>query len=473
MSQDELDDFDIFRAPAPPSANKTPADERRISPSDPAASADPSNNSPTDSKPLILIIDDDPSVRDMLAASLQNKQFDVLLCENGEAGIQTVSDQTSAVLLDIKMYGKDGFQTFKEIKEKFSHLPIIFHSAYQDLKDPYEIMNEYKPFAYVNKGKSFKEIYDTLVSAVDYYQQIMANYHLVNQLSELNQAYERFVPKDFLEFLNKDSILDLEYGDYIEQEMTVLFSDIRSFTALSESMLPSENFRFLNSYLQRMAPAIQQHHGVIDKFIGDAIMALFPRRADDAVLAAIAMQNTLAEYNVQRKKEGNLPVSIGIGINTGKLILGTVGAHNRMEGTVISDAVNLGARVEGMTKMYQASIMISSHTFYKLEHPQQFDVRVVDQVLAEGKSTPVTVWEVFTGDPPEIQEAKRATAKPFEEAIAIYYLQEFDEALTKFNECLSLFPGDKVAQIYIERCKHYLKVGWDDDWDGVARLHTK
>ncbi len=185
------DDFDIFRQPAPSRSRN-------------GAESHPSRNgsraSTNGQKPLILIIDDDPTVRDMLSVALQNKQFEVLLCENGEKGVRKANDQISAVLLDIKMYGMDGFQTFKEIKEKFSHLPIIFHSAYQDLKDPYEIMNKYKPFAYVNKGKGFKEVYDTLVSAVDYYQQILANYHLVNQLTiaqteltEINRTLEQKV----------------------------------------------------------------------------------------------------------------------------------------------------------------------------------------------------------------------------------------------------------------------------------------
>lgn len=151
------------------------------------------------------------------------------------------------------------------------------------------------------------------------------NARLYANMSELNAAYQRFVPEEFLKFLNRESIVDVKLGDQVRKEMSVLFSDIRSFTELSEKMTPEENFNFINSYLQRMGPSIRENNGFIDKYIGDAIMALFPRNAEDAIKASIQMMEGIKLYNKHRNNQGYAPISIGIGIHTGELMLGTVG----------------------------------------------------------------------------------------------------------------------------------------------------
>ena len=273
------------------------------------------------------------------------------------------------------------------------------------------------------------------------------------QLFQLNQAYERFVPRQFIQLLEKKSIVDVKLGDQVQKEMAVLFSDIRDFTTLSESMTPQDNFKFINSYLSRMEPAITENNGFIDKYIGDAIMALFSGGADDAVKAGIAMLQRLPEYNQHRANNDYAPIQIGIGINTGSLMLGTVGGQNRMDSTVISDAVNLASRLEDLTKDYRVSLLISHHTFSRLQDPTQYAIRLIAQVKVKGKSEMVSVFEVFDADSPEIREGKLATAKLFEEALVLYKLQAFSEAAQLFQDCLLQNPGDKVAQVYLERCK--------------------
>jgi class 3 adenylate cyclase len=232
-----------------------------------------------------------------------------------------------------------------------------------------------------------------------------------SRLLQLNQAFERFVPSEFLQFLNKQSIVDVQLGDQVEQEMSVLFSDIRDFTTLSEQMNPEDNFRFINSYLSRISPVIREHQGFIDKYIGDAIMALFSGGADNAVKAGIAMLNKLVEYNEHRMASGYKPIQIGIGINTGLLMLGTVGEPNRMDGTVISDAVNLASRTEGLTKNYGVSLLITHETFKRLRNPTDYAIRRIDEVKVKGKSEYVTIYEVFEADPPELKAAKLAMLK--------------------------------------------------------------
>ncbi len=287
-------------------------------------------------------------------------------------------------------------------------------------------------------------------------------------------SYERFVPQEFLNQLGKKEIMEVQLGDCVRAEqMSILFSDIRSFTSLSETMTPQQNFDFLNTYLKRMEPAITENNGVIDKYIGDAVMAIFPIDADDSVCAAIGMQQKLAEFNVWREQHNLIPIQIGIGVNTGDMMLGTIGAENRMEGTVISDAVNLAARLEGMTKMYSARILVSENTVNGLKSPHEFDLRVADKVIVKGKSEPVTVWEVFSGDPPEIKAAKRATLSDFESAIECYYQKQFETASGLFQQCLDTFKEDKIASIYLTRCQHYIEHGYEEDWDGVERLETK
>ncbi|TAD94072.1 MAG: GAF domain-containing protein, partial [Oscillatoriales cyanobacterium] len=271
-------------------------------------------------------------------------------------------------------------------------------------------------------------------------------------LAQLNKAYERFVPSQFLKFLDKSSIIDVELGDQVQLEMSVLFSDIRDFTTLSESMTPEENFRFINSYLSRMEPVINQNNGFIDKYIGDAIMALFNGDANNAVNAGIAMLNRLFEYNQNRANSGYAPIQIGIGINTGSLMLGTVGGPNRMDGTVISDAVNLASRVEGLTKNYGVSLLITQETYSRLENPSKYAIRSLDTVKVKGKSEAVTVYEVFDCDRPEIKDGKLATLELFAEGLAIYSEGKFAEAGRLFAECWHQNQGDRVAKIYWERC---------------------
>jgi adenylate cyclase len=275
------------------------------------------------------------------------------------------------------------------------------------------------------------------------------------KLLRLNQANERFVPREFLQLLRKESILDVQLGDNIEGEMTVLFTDIRGFTTLSEKMSPEDNFKFINAFLSRMAPAISANHGFIDKYIGDAIMALFSRSADDAVKAGIEMLEKLSRYNLTRQRPERPPLYIGIGINTGSMMLGTVGGNKRMEGTVISDSVNLASRLERLTKRYQASLLISHHTFGKLEKTHEYDFRLIDRVQVRGKSTLVGVYEIFDADEENLRQGKLKTKSMFEEAVFHYHSNSLEKAETLFHQCLKANPEDPVSKIYLTRCANY------------------
>ena len=267
----------------------------------------------------------------------------------------------------------------------------------------------------------------------------------------LTNAYERFVPNKFLDHLCKNDIITVELGDNIQCNMTILFADIRSFTRISETMTPQENFRFLNSYLERMEPIIMEHHGFIDKFIGDAIMALFEQNADDAVNAGIAMLIQLKKYNQDRAKSGYQPIHIGIGINTGELMLGIIGGRNRMDGTVISSAVNLAARMEELTKLYQTPLLISENTLHNLTHPHQHCIRMVDRIQVNGNRKSVSIYEVFDTDPYQQRIAKSTNQTLFDQATKLYLSGNCSAAQILFQRCLQTAPKDKVVHIYLQR----------------------
>jgi class 3 adenylate cyclase len=295
----------------------------------------------------------------------------------------------------------------------------------------------------------------------------------VQKVASLNEVFKKYVPQEFLKLLEKESIVHVRLGDNVQKTMTVLFSDIRSFTTLSESMSPQETFKFINSYLQHMEPIFGKHGGFIDKYIGDGIMALFATAPDHAVKAALDMLYTLVHYNQGRQRAGYIPIRIGIGINTGSLMLGTIGGENRMDSTVISDAVNLASRIEDLTKMYGAPLLISEKTFFSLETPLAYSVRVVGHVRVKGKSELITVFEVFDGDAPEVKEAKCTTLKLFEEAVDLYYRQEFREAHKLFLSCCNKNPHDQTAKIYLEHCQQMISAGQQAEWNGITKLDTK
>jgi hemerythrin-like metal-binding protein len=280
-----------------------------------------------------------------------------------------------------------------------------------------------------------------------------------HSLTGIVESYGRFVPQQFLRLLGKDSITEVSLGDHVERTMTVLFSDIRDFTPLSESMTPQQIFGFINSYLSMMEPVVCAHGGVIDKYIGDAIMALFPDGADAAVGGAIDMLHALAQLNHAREDDGAPPVRIGIGLNTGVMMLGTVGGPQRMEGTVISDAVNLGARIESLTKLYGIPLLISEHTYYALVHPEQHDIRFIDRVRVKGKEQPESVYEIYDAAPADTRAARNRVQPVFEEGVAQYHLKNIGESRRLLTQVLDACPDDPVTEVYLARCERYESTG--------------
>ncbi len=263
----------------------------------------------------------------------------------------------------------------------------------------------------------------------------------------LATGYSRFVPREFLSLLGKESIVNVELGDQIEMNLTVLFADIRSFTALSEKMTPRENFNFLNSFLSRVSPVIRRNSGFIDKYMGDGVMALFPRSPDDALRAGVELLETLRVFNGHRASSGYPPISIGVGINCGKLMLGTVGEASRMEGTVISDVVNLTSRLEGLTRTFGSNIIVSRDLIAACPDTAGYPTRYLGSVAVRGKAELVAVYEIID----VVDESRARTHGRFETAVGNFEQQRYSEATAGFRSVLAEDPADVAARYYINR----------------------
>jgi len=281
------------------------------------------------------------------------------------------------------------------------------------------------------------------------------NTSLYNHQLQLMKAYKNFMPNEYLKFLEKQSIMDIKLGDQVEKEMTILFSDIRSFTELAERMTPKENFDFINAFLKQIGPIIRKNKGFIDKYIGDAVMAIFSDSPEDAVESAILMQKQMMAYN-QTRKTNEPPINIGIGIHTGKLMLGIVGEEERMEGTVISDAVNLTSRLEGLTKEYGSNIIISEEVMEKIKNNKNFKFRFLDTIQVKGKIIPVSIYEVLNGESEEIMELKLRLQKEYESGWNLFCEGRINEAIDIFKQILKINPQDKASELHLKRCSEFL-----------------
>ncbi|MGZ3940531.1 MAG: adenylate/guanylate cyclase domain-containing protein, partial [Flavisolibacter sp.] len=174
---------------------------------------------------------------------------------------------------------------------------------------------------------------------------------------KIHEATKKFVPNEFIRSLGKEAITDVRLGDQVEKIVTVLFTDIRDFTTISEKMTPEENFHFVSSFNARLGPIIRSHNGFINQYLGDSIMAIFPNSADDALSAAVRMQKEVHDFNLERKAAGFDPIKTGIGLHTGSLVMGITGDNHRMDAATISDTVNTASRLESLTKHYSADIL--------------------------------------------------------------------------------------------------------------------
>ncbi|MEG4250233.1 ATP-binding protein [Microcoleus sp. Pol10D4] len=410
----------------------------------------------------ILVVDDEPINIHVIINSLSLANYEITQASNGLEALNLIESgfKPDLILLDVMMPQMTGYEVCREVRKKYSPLemPILMLTAKNLTTDLVEAFN-LEANDYVTKPFIKKEL--------------LARINTQIRLAKLNAAYGRFVPHDFLNLLEKPSIIEVKLGEHQERNMTVLFADIRSFTALSENMTPDENFAFINNYLGRVSPAIRKNNGFIDKYIGDAVMALFSTSPSDGVRAAIDMQKEVNIYNQQRENNGLFPIAIGIGLHAGNLMLGTIGERERMESTVIADAVNLASRLEGLTKVYGSGILVSGAIIDRLDDPEKYKYRFVDRVTVKGKTNAVSVFEIYDTETEESIVLKQQTAEVFQEALNFYYEQKFVAAQKVFQNILQINPDDRVAMLYFKRARKYRMYGAPEGWCGVETSTEK
>ncbi|MBP6985838.1 MAG: AAA family ATPase [Alphaproteobacteria bacterium] len=301
----------------------------------------------------------------------------------------------------------------------------------------------------------------------------LENARYFENMQQLFNATERFVPKKFLQLLGRKNIEEVQIGDSVKVEMSAIFADLRDFTTISESIEPEELTYILNTYLKYMAPIIRNNNGFINRVLGDGILALFPVETQDAVQASVEMQQALPLFNKEINEAGFKSIFMGIGVNTGPAMLCALGEEERIEANVVSDMVNAASRIEGLNKMYGTQLLISDATYNKLKDPNKFSVRKVDTIRVKGKTKAMSIYEILPVSAYEEQQKADKYIRLFEQGFELYKAGSFSDAKQTFEKCLTIRPEDSVAKLFKERCDLYLKTKTPENWDGITTMLEK
>jgi len=287
---------------------------------------------------------------------------------------------------------------------------------------------------------------------------------------KIRTIFQKYVPNDVIDqfFRNPESML---VGD--NRELAILFSDIRSFTTISEALKPDEIVESLNRYFEAMVDAIMSRNGIVDKYIGDAIMAFFgaPVRRDDdplqATLAGLEMLERLQDFNVWQVEQGRPEFHIGVGINFGVVTVGNIGSEKKMDYTVIGDMVNVASRLEGLTKKYGQSLLVAEGVHERIEG--ELPTRLVDRVIVKGRSRSLGIYAVQRRLTDDEMEAWALHERAMDE----YYARRFESAEKMFTSILHILPEDPLAQRKLDSCTQLIASPPGDDWTGDVAMTEK
>jgi signal transduction histidine kinase/class 3 adenylate cyclase len=390
-----------------------------------------------DQRIRILVVDDEPVNQLVMQNHLTLENFEVLQADSGIQALELLErgEKVDLVLLDVMMPKLSGFEVCREIRKTHlpTQLPVVMvtaRSQTQDLQVGLQVgANDYltKPVA---KGELLARI----------------RTHL--NLQRINAAYSYYVPHEFLRYLSRESITDVRLGDNIEMDAAVLVSDIRGFTTLSEEMTPDQNFEFINEYFAVAGPPIRRNGGFVDRYSGDGILAVFPGGADHALNAARETMRGLEAFNAARAARGVPPVRVGIGLHCGRLRLGIVGELQRRQGDIFADAVNVASRIEGLTKTYGSSVIVSDALLAGLADAERSLPlrRALGGVVIRGRRQAVVLHEAYEFDPPDLVAHKRRTRTAFERAQRCLDAGEYAAALALLETIIAEDARDAAAR---------------------------
>ncbi|MEO5348684.1 MAG: response regulator [Magnetococcus sp. YQC-3] len=461
----------------------------------------------------VLTVDDSRSVRSYVRQALEQDReclFTVDEAGNGAEAVRFLSGSTpenwpDVILLDRNMPVMSGDECIRILKasEQWQWIPVLFLTGQKEVQEIVQGLSDLKADSYLSKPFHVDELLARIKALLRIKQaenqNRILNAQLAKSLVEQQQAYqelketktklletrlttsmmrtfEKFVPKQFLQRIAKGGMDSIRVGWVESETITMLFSDIRSFTRLSEVMTPESLFVFLNEYLRHVVVQVKNNNGFVDKFMGDAVMALFDGdsrvQVTGAARAAVGMQNKLRNFNMERATRGLEAVDAGIGIHIGSVMLGTLGDEDRMDCTVVGDAVNLASRLEGLTKYYGCPIIISENVVRLLDM-KEFAVRELDQVVVKGRKGAIGVYELFENGSEPVHECKRKLAKLFDQGLLYYRWREWEKSAEIFKECLTIDPDDRPAKLYWERCEQVQREPPDMNWTGIFEIHQK
>lgn len=289
----------------------------------------------------------------------------------------------------------------------------------------------------------------------------------------IHEVTKKFVPNEFIRSLGKETLTDVILGDQVEKIVTVLFTDIRDFTTLSENMTPEENFHFVSSFNARLGPIIRSHRGFINQYLGDSIMAIFPDEPEDALLAGIHMQQEVTRLNEERQMAGLPAIRAGIGMHTGPLIMGITGDEYRLDAATISDTVNTAARIESLSKHYHSDLLLSNDTLRLIPNAGQYLIRNLGQVQLKGKLKLLSISECFDGRSEPEQEIKKQTLPVFREASQHFANGDFGKAIDLFGQVIEADKSDYAAILFLNHATQLLSSGTAAQWSGVLEMQVK
>jgi len=292
-------------------------------------------------------------------------------------------------------------------------------------------------------------------------------------IKKIHQVSQKFVPTEFIKSLGKNRLTEVSLGDLTEKEVTVMFVDIREFTSLSEGLSPKDNFLFINSFNKRMGPVIRKNKGFIMQYLGDGFMALFPGGSQNALRASIEMHKTLDDYNKTRLIKKRSAVRVGIGMQNGDLIMGITGDIERLDAAIISDTVNTASRIEGLSKHFGTSILMTGKCMTNLANPEEFNFRYLGPVQVIGKKKPIKLYECINGDAKTLYNHKLRTLGTFNRGMELYFNKEFAMSAVTFQQIFKQNTKDLTAKLFLNRAAHLITQEIDENWEGVQSMTKK
>ncbi|KOR35025.1 guanylate cyclase [Planktothricoides sp. SR001] len=424
--------------------------------------------------PLILLVDDDPTNLLLLEELLGSEGYHTCSANSGMEALEISGTQVpDLILLDVMMPDMDGFEVCRRLREnpQLQSTRIIFLTALDDEASQIQGLESLAD-AYFTKPISSNLLLAKISSLLQLQairekqqaEKVKPQFDLAWSVNaELIEKFRLFVPEQFLCRIAPEGVDSIRLGNALEEELTVLFCDIRGFTALAESQEALATYEWLNAFFSQMSEAIAANYGFIDKYLGDAIMAVFDRpvfHGIDGTNAAVAMAYSLQNFNLNRH-QFNLehPLKIGMGIHTGKAVIGTIGSNSRMDSTVIGDAVNTASRLEELTKIYSCEVIVSEaviNQIFQSGLAETVYVRSLDCLVLRGKTNSMKIYELLGNHHVIVDALKVKNKALFEAAIKFWLAQDFPQSMVIFEQVLQENPQDAIAEFYLQRCREQL-----------------